>query len=221
MTMSEICKSCGALQTSRYCPECGEERLSPELRSAGYLVKQLFTELTDLNGKFLTTLKTLILKPGLVDRDYADGRRKIYIKPVTLFLLINVFYLMFATLSDFFINFSSQLNLQIYSDLVKPLLLDYVKDTGWTVNEFRERYNQLVKVLARSLIIIQVPFFALFIGVICYQRRHFSGDYLTFSLNFHSMLLIISLSAEYIDSIFYMCTSGYIDSIYYMCILNT
>ena len=100
------CKSCGAEQTGRYCPECGEQRLNPELRSAGHIVKQLFTELTDLNGKFWLSLKTLISQPGKFDKDYSIGRRKIYIKPITLFLLINVVFVMFATLSDFFVNFS-------------------------------------------------------------------------------------------------------------------
>ena len=200
---AQQCKSCGAEQTDRFCPVCGEERLRPELRSAGYIVKQLFTELTDLNGKFWLTFKTLFLKPGVIDHDYSIGRRKIYVKPITLFLVINVIFVMFSTLSDFYVNFSSQLEFQIYSGSIKSWIIEYVNESGWTIQEFNERYNQLVKVLARSLIIIQVPFFALFMGVICYQKQLYSGDYLTFSLNYHSCLLMLFLVSAYIDKVFF------------------
>lgn len=193
------CKSCGAEQTSRYCPECGEQRLNPSLRSATYVVKELFRELTEVDGKLWRTLRTLIFTPGQIDKDYATGRRRIYIKPITLFLIINVIFVMFATLSDFFVNYYSQRDWQPYSELTKPWLVDYVAQTGWTEKEFAERYDQLVKVLARSLIIIQVPFFALLMGILCYRRSLFSGDYLTFALSYHSWVLILFLIAEYTD----------------------
>ena len=194
------CQSCGSEQPERYCPFCGEERVTPELRSSKYLFKTLFTELTDLDGKVWRTLKNLIIHPGQIDYDYSIGRRKIYIKPVTLFLIINVFFVMFSTLSDFYVNFYSQVNLQNYSQWTTPHLLEYVSSTGLELNQFGERYDQLVKVLARSLIILQVPFFAFFVAIICYRKNYFSGDYMTFSLTYHSWFLIMFTVIVYPDN---------------------
>lgn len=193
------CKSCHATQTGKYCPECGEVKLSPELRSFRYILKDLATEISDVDGKLWRTLRTLLFHPGQIDYDYSIGRRRIYIKPVTLFLLINVGYVMFATLTDFFVSFYDQLSLQGYSSLVKPYVMNYIEQSGIGYAEFAERYNQLVKVLARSLIIIQVPFFALFMALICYKRDLYSGDYLTFALNYHSWILILFVVGVYPD----------------------
>lgn len=193
------CQSCGTELTDKYCPACGEQRISPELRSSGYLLKTFFTELTDLDSKLWLTLKNLLFRPGQIDYDYSIGRRKIYIKPITLFLLINVIFVMFSTLSDFFVNFYSQVHLQNYSQWTTPFLLDYVATTGLDEQQFGERYDQLVKVLARSLIILQVPFFAFFVAIICFKKGYFSGDYMTFSLVYHSWFLLLFIVIVYPD----------------------
>lgn len=198
--MSEYqCNSCQTCHSGRFCPSCGEERLSPELRTAGFYVSELFKEVTSLDGKFWGTLRTLITQPGVLERDYANGRRQIYIKPITLFLLVNVFYVMFASLSDFYVNFYSQRDLQIYSPLIQSYLDSFVAASGYTNQEFINRYDQLVKALARSLIIIQVPFFAFFMAILCHKKELFSGDYLIFSLNYHSWILLVFIFCGYPD----------------------
>lgn len=193
------CQSCGAEQSGNYCTVCGEERLTPKLRSSSYLMKSFFTELTDIDGKFWFTTKNLILHPGQIDYDYSIGRRNIYIKPVTLFLMINVLFVMLSSLTDFYIKFSAQIELQAYSTIIRPHVLDYVASTGLALNEFSQQYDQLVKLLARSLIIIQVPIFAIFLALICYRKNYYFGDYITFSLNYHSWFLLLMIVIIYPD----------------------
>lgn len=197
------CKSCDAEQTGKYCSACGEVKLTPELRTVTHILRDLVKELTDLDSKLWLTLRTLLSNPGKVDYDYSVGRRRIYIKPITLFLLINICYMMFASLSDFYVNFFSQRDLQVYSGWIKPYLIEYIANSGLSEAEFVSRYDQLVKALARSLIIIQVPFFALFITALCYKKELFSGDYFIFSLNFHSCVLILFIVAGYPDYLIY------------------
>ena len=197
--MEAQCKSCGAPQTSRYCPECGEQRLTPKLRSVGYILRDLFKDITEVDGKVWLTLRKLLFSPGSIDRDFWEGRRKIYMRPITLFLLINVLFVMFSSLSDFYVNFYSQRDLQQYSQWVTPHLMSYIDSQGWDVKDFAAHYDQMVKVLARSLIILQVPIFALFVALICRKKGFFSGDFVTFSLNFHSLFLILFLVIGYPD----------------------
>ena len=46
-------------------------------------------------GTFFNTLKKIFTKPGQLSVDYCNGKRKTYFKPLSLFLLLVVVYLLF------------------------------------------------------------------------------------------------------------------------------
>lgn len=215
------CVSCGHTMPDKYCGNCGEERLNPELRSIKHIIKDLITDLTSLDSKLWNTTRTLLLKPGSFDHDYHLGRRINYIKPITLFLLINVAYVMFSPITDFYVSFYNQLNSQGYSAQVKPYLIEYIAHHKMTLDEFETLYDQLVTVLARSLIILQVPIFALFATLLCWKKHYFSADYFVFSLNFHSWLLVwiifLQLPAGFIQLLLeFFNVADVISSVYYI-----
>lgn len=187
------CANCNAETFGEYCAQCGEQRVTPELRSMRYIIGNIFADLTTLDSKVWKTTLTVLLRPGQLERDFAQGRRVDYMKPITLFFLFNVLFVMFSTTNDFYVSFYDQMILQPYSDFVKPYVLDYVKNQGIEVEKFREYYDQLVKALARSMIIVQVPFFSLFAYVIFFSKTYYAGDYFTFSLNAHGWLLMWTL----------------------------
>lgn len=174
----------------QYCNQCGEQRVSAELRSVKYILRDLFTEFTSVDGKLWKTLRTLFFKPGQLDYDYHIGKRINYIKPITLFLLFNVLFVMFSPITDFYLSFYDQLDHQTYSSFTKPLVLEYIAEQQASVKSYAQAYNQLVPVLARSLIILQVPVFAFLVSLICWQKNKFSGDYLIFGFNYNSWLLV-------------------------------
>lgn len=183
------CVSCGKVMTGQYCSHCGEQRLSPDLRSIKHILKDLVTDLTSIDSKLWRTLRTLFFKPGQLDYDYHIGKRVNYIKPITLFLLFNVLFVMLSPITDFYLSFYDQLNAQQYSPYIKPFIANYITEQQATLESYEKSYNQLVKVLARSLIILQVPVFALLTAFICWKKNLFSGDYLTYGLNFNSWML--------------------------------
>ena len=119
MEESKTCVSCGAEVTGRFCVRCGEQQLDPELRALSHLAKDFIEGLTSVDGKLMRTLQYLFLKPGQLDFDYHIGKRSPYIKPITLFLLINVFFVSFASITDFYLIFSDQLNAQLYTPFVR------------------------------------------------------------------------------------------------------
>ncbi len=93
----KVCLNCGAALIGRYCQECGQENVEPK-ESFGHLLKHFFEDLTHFDGKFFTTLKPLLFRPGFLTRQYISGRRASYINPIRMYLFISaMFFLLTAT----------------------------------------------------------------------------------------------------------------------------
>jgi hypothetical protein len=83
------CRNCGALASGAYCPECGQEtqlRL-PTLRE---FLREAAGRYVALDGRFWRTLIALSFRPGLLTREYFAGRRRRYVRPARLFLVLSI-----------------------------------------------------------------------------------------------------------------------------------
>ena len=89
------CRDCDAELAGPYCHECGEEA-DPNLDVRG-LLSELTEELTDFDSRLFKTLRALFLKPGLLTREFLDGHRRSYIRPLKLFLIIAAIQLIAVT----------------------------------------------------------------------------------------------------------------------------
>lgn len=93
----KICLNCGAELYDRYCHKCGQENVEPE-ESFLHLSKHFLEDVTHFDGKFFTTIKALVLKPGYLTAEYIRGRRASYINPIRLYLFISAaFFLIFIS----------------------------------------------------------------------------------------------------------------------------
>jgi len=95
MEKSIPCKNCGNYFSGKFCNACGEKVYTSHDKSMAHIFEEGLHFITHFEGSFLTTLKTIITKPGKFSMDYCNGIRKKYFKPVSLFLLLIVLYLLF------------------------------------------------------------------------------------------------------------------------------
>ena len=190
------CPSCGAALSEAFCPHCGEQRPAPERRTLSHFVGEMVENLTSLDGKLWRTLWLLLRVPGQLEFDYHRGKRVVHFKPIALFFLVNVIFVMLSPINDFYVSFSDQLNNQAYSGWLRPWLEQAVAVQGWSLADFAAHYDQLVRVLARSLVIVQVPFFAIFAAPLFARRGYFAGDHLVFALNIHTWLMLWIVLAQ-------------------------
>jgi hypothetical protein len=86
------CSNCGATLAGEFCHACGQKRFVESDRRFGHLLHQFLASATDLDGRFWRTLRALLFQPGLLSREYFDGRRARWISPVSLFLAVSVVY---------------------------------------------------------------------------------------------------------------------------------
>ena len=92
---ANICRNCGALAPGTFCPSCGQEtdtRL-PTLRK---LMRDATGRLVSFDSRLWRTLFALVTKPGFLTREYLDGRRRRYLRPTRLYLVMSL--LLFAVL---------------------------------------------------------------------------------------------------------------------------
>lgn len=88
------CRNCGAPATSHYCAHCGQEtRLA--LPTFGTFMREAAGRYVALDGRMWRTLAALIARPGFLTLEYLQGRRRRYIRPARLFLVL---YLMLFAL---------------------------------------------------------------------------------------------------------------------------
>ena len=92
------CLNCNAIVKGRFCQVCGQENLEPQ-ESAWHLVTHFFNDITHFDGKFFSTLKYLILKPGFLSSEYKRGRRTSYLNPIRMYVFTSaIFFLIFFSI---------------------------------------------------------------------------------------------------------------------------
>lgn len=82
------CLNCSATVLGRYCQHCGQENVEMK-QSFWQMLKHFVYDIFHFDGKFFETLKYLIVKPGLVAKQYSEGKRESYLNPIRMYLFIS------------------------------------------------------------------------------------------------------------------------------------
>jgi len=105
---TEPCANCRAPMTGAHCVACGQARFVEADRRFSHLVRQFVDNMTSLDSRFWRSVLGLLFRPGVLTRDYLDGRRQYWMSPVALFLLANVLYFFSPSVTDFDLPFTDQ-----------------------------------------------------------------------------------------------------------------
>jgi len=121
------CSNCGAALPGAYCSACGQRRLDARDRRLSHLLTEAFKQVTEIDGKLLRSLRLLLFSPGMLSREYMDGRRVRYASPISLFVLANVIYFFAPAVSDFNLPFTDQVPGRIAAAALDPAVPDYAE----------------------------------------------------------------------------------------------
>jgi hypothetical protein len=95
------CLNCNAVINGRYCSICGQENLEPQ-ESVWHLIVHFFNDITHFDGKFFSSVKYVVTKPGFLSSEYVAGRRMSYLNPVRFYVFTS--FIFFLILFSFFIK---------------------------------------------------------------------------------------------------------------------
>jgi len=85
------CLNCIVEVQGRFCHNCGQENIETK-ETVWHLVSHFFKDITHFDGKFFSTLKYLIARPGFLSKEYMIGRRAAYVNPVRMYVFTSAFF---------------------------------------------------------------------------------------------------------------------------------
>lgn len=84
------CLNCNTEVQGRYCQNCGQENIEPK-ETVWHLIAHFFQDITHFDGKFFSTVKYLVIRPGFLSREYMVGRRASYVNPIRMYIFTSAF----------------------------------------------------------------------------------------------------------------------------------
>jgi hypothetical protein len=186
------CKSCGHCFKGLYCNLCGEKVLEPKDRTFKTFLQNIALALTFADNKFVKTLWLIIKNPGFLSKEYAEGRRVNYIRPLQLFFVLNLVYFLFPLLEIFNTSLKTQMHLRTHSGLVRSIIYSSVGRDPLMLQGYELMYNQKTTSLAKLLIIVFVVLAAVPMAIIYRKRNRFFTDHVTLAVELTTFNLAVN-----------------------------
>jgi hypothetical protein len=144
------CKSCGNTFVGLYYSHCGEKVIEAKDRSFTTFIGNFLTAITLADNKFLKTLWLTIKNPGFLSKEYANGRRVHYLRPLQMFFVLNLVYFLFPVLQLFNSTLRTQMYFLFHSPMIRGMVNKRVSDEGISLTGFTMIYNEKTTVCSPS-----------------------------------------------------------------------
>jgi hypothetical protein len=193
----DCCPNCEALLHGRYCSDCGQRKPRPGDYSTLGVLGDAFKAIFSVDGKTLRTLRGLLVHPGRLTLDHFQGRRAKYLKPIQIFLLVNVLFLLIAIGTGLFdFKLGEYLKEGPPSpELARRLVAQQVAENGVSFEDYAAAFDRQGELLRKSLIFLLVPLFALVPWALHHRRRRYYAEHLVFSMHFYSFFWLFTTLA--------------------------
>jgi hypothetical protein len=196
------CTNCGEGPVGRFCAACGQRHLTGNDFTAKEVLRETLNEFISVDGRFWLTLWTLVRHPGKLAREYFDGRGARYMRPLNLFLLLNLVFFLVQPhtgllqwhLQGYLGAFSNartlveQKRLERATEIAKAQVAQGGKPSAPRLEPmevFEAEFEGAIQNLKKSMLLVAIPLFALVLGA-CYGRRRRFAEHLVFSTHFYA-----------------------------------
>lgn len=182
------CKNCGAHLHGRFCSACGQKVYTDKDDSIRSMVMEAAHFITHFEGKFLTTLKAVFLRPGKMSTDHANGIRQPYYKPISLFLLLVVLYLLFPIFQGLNMKMGSYKTTMLGDRLTEQMERKAEAD-GIGMDELGDRFDERSKTTSKVLLVLLIPMTAPLLRALHPKKRR---------KWYHDLVLATEINAFYL-----------------------
>ena len=172
---------------SRFCSRCGEER-GHHIYGFGHLCHEFVRTLTHADSSVFRTI--IDRKPGELTRAYFQGPRRRYLGSVQFFFICNLIMFL-ACAVERIVPFSGhstfQMQRQSYSRVIEARGERFLRQaqSEEEERELKARYDEHTVHLSKSIVILQVPLFALLLGLLFAGSKRFFVEHMVFAFHFY------------------------------------
>jgi len=186
------CKSCGNDFRGLYCNVCGEKVIEAKDRSFRVFLSHILIATTIVDNKFVKSLVLTVKTPGFLSREYVDGRRVKYMRPLQMFFILNLIYFLFPVLQMFNSSLYTQLYVLPHRQLAKEVVSKKVGAEGLSIQGFEMMYNDKTNGFAKLLLVLFVVLASLPLSIIFRKKDRYFTDHLALSVELTSFNLAIN-----------------------------
>ena len=183
----DTCATCGTSLSGDYCPQCGEKIHHRHEFALLHYTREIFYQITHIDTKIFKTLRFLVTKPGQLTEEYLLGRKKKYIRPIRLYLVLSMIY--FFSFS--FFDKASLLDIRNvirfdYTGLLLPALEAKQQLIGLTGELFYRTINQQLNNKISLLLFPAIFLYAIIFKLVFWPKQRYYVEHLIFCLHLMS-----------------------------------
>lgn len=196
-TRPESCPTCGADFVGLFCHSCGEKCISANDLSLRNYAQTLLEDFTHLDSKLLRTVRLLLTRPSELSAAYITGRRSRYIKPLQVFLLVNlVFFLVFSGNDAFAprLTFVYNSDMSLRNGLpIKTWVDTYAANNGMSVEAAIVHMDAEISNLTKGMLYVFVPFLGLVFWGLFYRQNRLFLCHLIFATHWFAFFILFAM----------------------------
>jgi hypothetical protein len=177
-----VCKTCGHEFHGWYCNVCGEKVIEPKDRKLGPVMGKVLIATTISDNKFIKGLKYMVTNPGFLSKEYVEGRRVNYMRPLQMFFILNLIYFLFPILQLFNSTLNTQINVLPHARIAREVVARKIAKEGINVRGFELMYNDKTTNLAKMLVVVFVALGSLPLSLIFAKRNRYFTDHVALSI---------------------------------------
>lgn len=192
----ERCRNCEAPVSGNYCAACGQRNVDYR-RPLVALLRELFAEMLELDGRLRRTLIPFLLRPGFLTREYREGRRVRFTSPLRLYIATSLLCFSMIALADCVTDVDEG-DAIVRIDRDDHRVDEAADSRIERMNERIEAFGNLPPLEQRhrfvagltshmpKALLVLVPVFAAIVGLLTLRRGFLYVDHLVFALHVHS-----------------------------------
>lgn len=180
------CPSCDEEMLGEFCHACGERSAASHDPSLRGFFREGLEEVVDVDSRSLRTLRALLARPGLLTTEHIAGRRRPYVGPLKLFLVIFAVVMFSALLAEqlFPGRRSSGSGQQQMSSAVQRVVDAVAARKNIPVAEAKRELNGHVQDHMSWFILLVPLFFGGVAHAVFRKRRRWFSENLVFATHF-------------------------------------
>lgn len=161
-------------------------------RKTGSFLKTVLMATTISDNRFIKSLRHTIAHPGFLSREYVDGRRVPYMRPLQMFFILNVIYFLFPVLQLFNSSLYTQIHVLPHARLARNIVAHRIVADKVTMIGFELMYNEKTTRLAKLLVVLFVAVAALPLSLIFRRRNRLFSDHMALAIELSSFNIAVN-----------------------------